>query len=111
VVFDGEITVPLISVPEARAAELPRPPAPKPGVERPRPTPPTQPRPAPAPTMSKEEIDALYRDGTRLFSAGDYQAAMKIWQRILKADPGHANARRNMERTRQKLEALKKTRG
>ncbi len=106
-VFDGELTVPLISVPEARAAELPRP---APRVAPPKPT---QPRPAPpsAPKMSKEEIDALYREGTRLFSAGEYQQSLRIWQRILNADPAHANARRNLERTRQKLEALKRTQG
>ena len=58
--------------------------------------------------MSPSEIDALYKEGTRLFGSGDYQGALNIWQRILKSDPNHANARRNLERTRQKLEALKK---
>jgi hypothetical protein len=107
-VFDGEMTVPLISIPEARAAELPKPTRPevKPAQPRPRPQPSTT-----APKLSKEEIDALYRDGTRLFSAGEYQQALRIWQRILNADPAHANARRNLERTRQKLEALKRTKG
>jgi hypothetical protein len=68
------------------------------------------PEPAP-PKMSPAEIDALYKEGTRLFGAGDYQGALAIWQRILRSDPGHANARRNLERTRQKLEALKKAKG
>lgn len=106
-VFEGELTVPLISVPEARAAELPKPtPKAKPGEK-----PVVFPKPAPPPKMSKQEIDALYREGTRLFSAGEYQQALRIWQRILNADPTHANARRNLERTRQKLEALKRTKG
>lgn len=106
-VFDGELTVPLISVPEARAAEPPRtaPPAASPRPAHPRPA------PAAALKMTKEEIDALYREGTRLFGAGDYQQALRIWQRILSAEPTHANARRNLERTRQKLEALRKTKG
>lgn len=103
-VFEGELTVPLISVPEAHAAELP-----KLGI-RPSPAQPKLPAPA-VPKMSKEEMDALYREGTRLFSAGEYQQALRIWQRILNADPSHANARRNLERTRQKLEALKRTKG
>lgn len=106
-VFDEELTVPLISVPEARAAELPRPARVPPQAAPPKPS---QPQPQ-APKMTKEEIDALYREGTRLFSAGDYQQALRIWQRILNADPAHANARRNLERTRQKLEALKRTKG
>lgn len=64
-----------------------------------------------APKMSPSEIEALYKEGTRLFGSGDYQGALNIWQRILRADPNHANARRNLERTRQKLEALKKAKG
>lgn len=106
-VFDGELTVPLLSVPEARAAEPPRPA--RTASEAATPKPPA--RPAPPPKLSKAEIDALYREGTSLFGAGDYQAALRIWQRILNADPGHANARRNLERTRQKIEALRKTTG
>lgn len=108
-VFEGEITLPLISVPEARAAELPKPATrtkPSPGLPAP-----ARPAPPGAPRLSQEEIDQLYREGTRLFSAGEYQQALKIWQRILNADPSHANARRNLERTRQKLEALKRTKG
>ncbi len=105
-VFEGELTLPLISVPEAKAAELP-----KVTPTPPRPTREPRPSAAPAPKLSKEEIDALYREGTRLFSSGEYQQALRIWQRILNDDPTHANARRNLERTRQKLEALKKTKG
>jgi|GEM_PF-2664886 len=64
-----------------------------------------------APKLSSSEIDALYKEGTRLYSSGDYQGALKIWQKILKADPAHSNARRNLEKTQQKLDALKKAKG
>lgn len=103
-VFDGELTLPLISVPEARAAEPPRATAPKSSADRPRQT-----APPPAAKLTKDQMDALYREGTRLYGAGEYQQALRIWQRILNSDPSHANARRNLERTRQKLEALKRS--
>jgi hypothetical protein len=61
--------------------------------------------------LSATEIDALYKEGTKLYSSGDYQGALKIWQKILAADPGHSQAKRNLEKTRQKLDALKKAKG
>jgi hypothetical protein len=65
----------------------------------------------PSAKLSSSEIDALYKEGTRLYSSGDYQGALRIWQKILAADPGHSQAKRNLEKTRQKLEALKKAKG
>jgi tetratricopeptide (TPR) repeat protein len=70
--------------------------------------------PAPAvsgPKLSPSEIDALYKEGSKLFSSGDYQGALKMWQKILSSEPGHASAKRNLERTRQKLEAQRKAKG
>lgn len=65
----------------------------------------------PAPKLSSAEIEALYKEGTKLYSSGDYPGALRIWQKILKSDPGHSNARRNLEKTQQKLDALKKAKG
>jgi hypothetical protein len=70
-----------------------------------------KPKESSAPKLSTAEIDALYKEGTRLYSTGDYQGALKIWQKILRSDPGHSNARRNLEKTQQKLDALKKAKG
>ncbi len=56
---------------------------------------------------SKEDIAELMRLGTSLYSSGDYAKALNVWQRVLKADPKNAAARKNLERTRQKLTALK----
>ncbi len=61
--------------------------------------------------LSQPEIDVLYKEGTKLYSLGDYQGALRIWQKILTADPGHSQAKRNLEKTRQKIEALKKAKG
>ena len=36
---------------------------------------------------------------------------LKIWQRILRSDPNHNDARRNLEKTEQKLDALKRVKG
>ena len=63
------------------------------------------------PKLSLSQIDAFYKEGSQLFSSGDYQGSLKVWQKILSADPGHANAKRNLERTRQKLEAQRKAKG
>lgn len=77
-------------------------PARKPSDERPK---------AQAPKASPEEVAGLLAQGTRLYSSGEYQQALAIWQRILKLDPGNAAATRNLARTREKIEALKRAKG
>lgn len=65
----------------------------------------------PAVKLSPEEIKSLYSLATKQYSAGDYQSALTIWQKLLKADPGNTAVRKNMERTKAKLDALKKIKG
>lgn len=65
----------------------------------------------PAVKASPEEIRNLYTLATKQYTSGDYQASMATWQKLLKADPGNSSARKNMERTKAKLEALKKIKG
>lgn len=60
---------------------------------------------------TKEDIAELMRLGTSLYSSGDYAKALSVWQRVLKADPKNAAAKKNLERTRQKLTALKGAKG
>ncbi|MCU0607360.1 MAG: hypothetical protein MUF78_08085 [Candidatus Edwardsbacteria bacterium] len=60
---------------------------------------------------SQEDIAELMRLGTSLYSSGDYAKALGVWQRVLKADPRNAAAKKNLERTRQKLKALKGAKG
>lgn len=66
---------------------------------------------AAAPKASPEEINALLAQGTKLYSSGEYQQALGVWQRVLKLDPGNAAASRNLARTKEKIEALKKAKG
>lgn len=64
-----------------------------------------------APKASAEEIQSLMSQGTKLYASGDYEKALAIWQRILRLDPGNAAASRNLSRTREKLEAIKRAKG
>ncbi len=63
------------------------------------------------PKASPQEIQALYSQGTKLYTGGEYQQALDIWRKILKLEPGNANAKKNLERTRLKLEAQKRAKG
>jgi TolA-binding protein len=60
---------------------------------------------------SPEEIKNLYNLATKQYTSGDYQSALASWQKLLKIDPGNSSAQKNMERTRAKLDALKKIKG
>ena len=65
----------------------------------------------PAPKASPQEIQNLYSQGTKFYAGGDYQQALDIWQKLLRLDPGNSNAKKNLERTKQKLEAQKRAKG
>lgn len=51
-------------------------------------------------------IGDLYLKGIAAYTQEDYAQAAALWQRVLELDPGHANARRNLERAREKLRIL-----
>lgn len=57
---------------------------------------------------SREEIDKLVKTGVKLYAEGSYQKAFEIWQKLRQADPGNAKVKQYLERTKQKLEAMKK---
>lgn len=59
----------------------------------------------------RADIEGLMKLGTSLYGAGDYAKALSVWQRILKADPRNAAAKKNLERTKQKLKAQKSAKG
>lgn len=65
----------------------------------------------PAVKASPEEIKSLYDTATRQYTSGDYQASLASWQKLLKLDPGNAAAKKNLERTKAKLDALKNIKG
>jgi hypothetical protein len=60
--------------------------------------------------LSGEEFDSMLKEGIRLYADGNYQKSMDIWQKLIRADPNHAKVKQYLERTRQKLEALKRSR-
>ena len=65
----------------------------------------------PVAKASPEEIKDLYALATKQYTSGDYQASLATWQKLLRVDPGNSTARKNMERTKAKLDALKKIKG
>lgn len=50
--------------------------------------------------VAAKEARLLYEAGVREFSQENYDEAVKYWQRCLKLDPGHAKARRALERAK-----------
>ena len=54
-----------------------------------------------------KEVRALYYEGVDKYVNGDIERAISIWGRVLKLDPGHAEAKKNISRAREKLAAIK----
>lgn len=70
------------------------------------------PRPVkPKAAASPADVKRLYDSAVRQYASGDYQLALETWQQLLRIDPGNVDAKKNLERTKAKLEALKKARG
>lgn len=55
---------------------------------------------------SSADVQQLYLLGVESYSEHNYELAISYWQRVLAADPNHANARKNLERAQSKLAAL-----
>ncbi len=51
-------------------------------------------------------IGDLYLKGIAAYTQEEYAQAAAFWQRVIELDPGHTNARRNLERVREKLRIL-----
>lgn len=49
------------------------------------------------------EITDLYLKGISAYTQEDYVQAVELWRRVVELDPGHANARRNLDRAREKM--------
>lgn len=58
--------------------------------------------------VDQAQIQALYQEGIRLYTSEQYMDALKIWQKILRLDPSHSGAKRNLSKTAGKIEALRK---
>ncbi|MCU0606935.1 MAG: PorV/PorQ family protein [Candidatus Edwardsbacteria bacterium] len=54
----------------------------------------------------RDDLNDLYLKGINAYTQEEYQQAIAYWQRVVEIDPGHTNARRNIERARQKLKII-----
>ncbi|MBN2753825.1 MAG: tetratricopeptide repeat protein [Candidatus Goldbacteria bacterium] len=64
-------------------------------------------------TQSKASVDAkalksLYYEGVDKYVNGEIEAAIAVWGKVIAMDPGHAEAKKNIARAREKLAAIKK---
>jgi len=63
------------------------------------------PEPARRPEKSSGGLEARFHEGIDRYARRDFAGAERSFQEILKADPGHARARKALERTRRELTA------
>ncbi len=54
-----------------------------------------------------KQIRTLYYEGVDKYVNGDIEQAIAIWQKVLSIDPGHIEAKKNMQRAKEKLAAIK----
>ncbi len=55
---------------------------------------------------SKEDVSDLYMKGVLAYTAGDYKLAIFYWDEVLKINPNHTTAKKNLKRARKKLITL-----
>jgi tetratricopeptide (TPR) repeat protein len=60
-----------------------------------------------AAAVDARKIKELYYDGVDKYVNGDVEDAIKIWQKVLAMDPNYAEAKKNIARSREKLQAIK----
>ena len=57
-------------------------------------------------SASKEEITDLYFKGIAAYTNDDFETAIFYWEKVLRFEPKHENAKRNLERARAKLSRI-----
>jgi len=55
-----------------------------------------------------KRISGLFNSGMSFYTAGNYEAAIRDWNRVLEIDPNHKSALEYQKRAQERLEALKK---
>jgi tetratricopeptide (TPR) repeat protein len=55
------------------------------------------------------EVWKLYLDGTEKFRSGDYQQAIRLWEQVLDRYPGNADAEKNIQQAKLRLQTNGKT--
>ncbi|HNZ29637.1 MAG TPA: hypothetical protein PKJ42_06555, partial [Candidatus Goldiibacteriota bacterium] len=64
-------------------------------------------------SQSKASVDAkavksLYYEGVDKYVNGEIETAITVWSKVIAMDPGHAEAKKNIARAKEKLAAIKK---
>lgn len=57
--------------------------------------------------VNEQKIKLMYYDGVNKYVNGEVDAAIKIWKQVLVIDPAHVEARKNIKRAEEKLQAIK----
>ncbi len=57
--------------------------------------------------LDAKQIKTLYYRGVDKYVNGEIESAIKIWQKVLSLDKNHVEARKNINRAREKLKAIK----
>jgi cytochrome c-type biogenesis protein CcmH/NrfG len=58
--------------------------------------------------INAKEVRSLYYEGVDKFINGDIETAASLWKKVLAVDPGHVEAKKNLERANDMLKALQK---
>ena len=56
--------------------------------------------------LSKKDPSQLYMQGVLAYTKGDYKLALYYWEEVLKIDPDNEKARKNIYRTKEKLQSI-----
>lgn len=57
--------------------------------------------------LDAQKIKSMYYEGVDKYVNGEVDSAIKIWKQVLAMDPGHVEARKNIKRAEEKLQAIK----
>ncbi len=57
--------------------------------------------------LDAQKIKSMYYEGVDKYVNGEVDAAIKIWKQVLAMDPNHVEARKNIKRAEEKLQAIK----
>ncbi len=61
--------------------------------------------------VNADQVKQLYYKGVDFYVNNQINKAISAWEELLKVDPNHLDAKRNIERARSKLRALEKLKG
>jgi tetratricopeptide (TPR) repeat protein len=57
--------------------------------------------------LDAQKIKSMYYEGVDKYVNGEVDTAIKIWKQVLAMDPSHVEARKNIKRAEEKLQAIK----